>query len=275
MLMGLGGGIITGGGGFDIANASYDSINLDVSSQATQPSDIFFGDSGSKFYVPDNATGKVYQFNLSTSWLLTGGGYASKSFDFTGQLAFCSGIFFKSDGTKMYLLGGSASTQRDKIYQYSLSTPWDTDTLSYDSVTITLSPGADCGSMAFSTDGTGLYVADNFTNRVYQYVLSSGWVLSTASYASKSLYIFGQESVPEALAFNPNGTKMYIGGQTNDTIYQYSLGTAWEVQTGSYDSVSVDVSAQADPPTGLAFRASGGRMFTISDNQDYVAQFSL
>lgn len=267
---------ILGGGdnSFDLSNAAY-VTNFSVSSQATQPSDMFIGDSGTKMYVPDNANQRVYQYTLSSGWSMTGASYASKNFDFSSQLTFSSGIFFKSDGTKMYLLGGATSTGRNKIYQYTLSSAWDVSTASYDSVTITLSPGDDCGSMAFSTAGEELYVADNANNRVYQYDLSSAWDLSTASYASKSFYFFGQESVPEALAFKPDGSKMYVGGQTNDTIYQYTLSTPWDVSTASYDSVSVDVSTYSNPPTGVFFRDTGGRMFTISDNQDYAAQFSL
>lgn len=260
---------------FSLANAAYDSLNFSVASQSTQPSDMFFGDSGTKIYVPDNANRRVYQYNASNAWAVSSLSYASKSFDFSSEVTFSSGIFLKSDGTKMYLLGGATSGGRNKIFQYTLSTPWDVSTASYDSVTITLSPGDDCGSMAFSTDGTKLYVADNFNNRAYQYTLSGAWDLSTASYASKSFYILGQEGVPEALAFKPDGSKMYIGGQVNDTLYQYTLSTPWDVSTASYDSVSFDCSSQADPPTGLAFRTSGGRMFTISVNQDYIAQFSL
>lgn len=51
----------------------------------------------------------------------------------------------------------------------------------------------------------------------------TAWDVSTASYASKSFSVASQDDAPTAVAFNNDGTKMYICGATNDTIYQYSL----------------------------------------------------
>lgn len=51
----------------------------------------------------------------------------------------------------------------------------------------------------------------------------AAWDISTGSYASKSLSVAAQESVPLALAFSSDGTKAYIVGNITDTIYQYTL----------------------------------------------------
>ena len=43
------------------------------------------------------------------------------------------------------------------------------------------------------------------------------------------------------VAFKPDGTKMYVasaGGTGAGDVFQYSLSTAWDVSTSSYDSVS-------------------------------------
>jgi DNA-binding beta-propeller fold protein YncE len=68
-----------------------------------------------------------------------------------------------------------------------------------------------------------MYIVGTFKKTVYQYTLNTAWDVSTASYASKSFSVAGQETNPKSVFFNPDGTKMYIVGATNDTIYQYTL----------------------------------------------------
>ena len=59
---------------------------------------------------------------------------------------------------------------------------------------------------------------------VNEYVLTTGFDLSTASF-TRSLDINPQEAQPYGLAFNNDGTKMYITGWAGDDINQYTLTT--------------------------------------------------
>jgi hypothetical protein len=73
-----------------------------------------------------------------------------------------------------------------------------------------------------SPDGYKLFTIRSSNDTVHQYNLSSAFDLSTASYSSISFSVASQETTPYSLFFKPDGTKMYIAGNTNDTIYQYS-----------------------------------------------------
>ena len=53
--------------------------------------------------------------------------------------------------------------------------------------------------------------------------LSTAWDVSTASYNNVSFYVGSQEPYPGGVAFSSDGSKMYIVGYTNDTVYQYTL----------------------------------------------------
>ena len=81
-----------------------------------------------------------------------------------------------------------------------------------------------------------MYIVGMTNDNVFQYTLGTAWDLSTASYASLCVSVGAQETTPRALAFSSDGTKMYVGGNINDTIYQYTLGTAWNVSTATYAS---------------------------------------
>lgn len=173
------------------------------------------------------------------------------------------GLWFKSDGTKMYVLGLS----NNSVFQYSLSTAWDVSTASYDTVTFdaTTQDGSVTG-LAFSADGTKMYIAGTATDTVYQYTLSTAWDLSTAAYASKSILVSSQTTAPGGITFKPDGTALYVASNSSDSIYQYTLGTAWDLSTASYASKVLDVSAENTSPKGLAFNSDGTKLF-VSTSQ--------
>jgi hypothetical protein len=179
-------------------------------------------------------------------------------------------VRFNPSGTKMFVLG------YDQVFQYSLSTAFDTATASYDSVVFSVSSqDTQAIGLAFNNDGTKMYMSGNQTDSVYQYSLSVGFDMSTASYDSVSLSVTAQETSPESLAFNDDGTKMYIVGQNSDTVFQYSLSSAFDLSTASYDSISLSVSGQESGPTGIAFSGDGTKMFIVGYPTDTVYQYGL
>jgi len=67
-----------------------------------------------------------------------------------------------------------------------------------------------------------MYVCGIRNYTVYQYSLSSVFDVSTASYDSVSFSVAAQLSNPRSFTFKSDGSKMYVVGVNNDTIYQYS-----------------------------------------------------
>ena len=208
----------------------------------------------------------------SEGYSLSAASYDSVSFSVASQDASPQDVHFKSDGTKMYIVGYAS----DAIFQYSLSTAWDVSTASYDSVSFsTTSQMTDPRGFTFSSDGTKMYVVGNTTDKVWQYTLSTAWDLSTTSYASKSFSVASEDGTPLGVAFNNNGTKMYISGSANDSFYQYTLSTAYDVSTASYDSVSFNVNSQETSPYTVVISSTGSKMFHIGSGSDKVHQYSL
>jgi hypothetical protein len=112
------------------------------------------------------------------------------------------------------------------------------------------------------------------SDSVYQYSLTTGFDLSTASYDSVSFSVSAQDTNPYGIAFNSDGTKMFIVGNTNDSVYQYSLTTGFDLSTASYDSVSFSVSAQDATPSDIAFNSDGTKMFMVGITNGSVYQYS-
>ena len=70
------------------------------------------------------------------------------------------------DGSKMYALGNGAKT----VFQYSLSTPWDVSTASYDSKnkSIAAQEGTNVHGVFFKIDGLKMYILGYTSNEVYK-----------------------------------------------------------------------------------------------------------
>ena len=134
---------------------------------------------------------------------------------------------------------------------------------------------ANPSGITFNANGTKLYLSGSVGDSIYQYSLSSAYDLTTMSYDSVSFSVASQETQPNGLAFNNDGTKMYVVGQITDAVYQYSLSTGFDLSIASYDSVNFSVASQDTLPTGIAFNSNGTKMYIVGYNTDAVYQYSL
>jgi len=262
------GGVVSA---YSIDTAFYDNIFFSIASQEVGPTGIFFKPDGTKMYVLGNVSDSVHQYSLSTAWDISTASYDSVSFSVSNQEGSAQDLFFKSDGTKMYIVGFFNKT----IYQYTLSSAWDVSSASYDSVGFSVN-SQDSTPFGFfiKPDGTKMYVMGATNDAVFQYSLSSAWDMSTASYDTVSFSISSQELNPQTLFFKSDGTKFYVLGYGNDTIFQYSLSTAWDMTTASYDGIAFGVLSQDASPSGLFFKSDGTKFYVLGPSADAVFQYS-
>lgn len=248
----------------EIALGSYSVQFLD-----TFPAGIFFKSDGTKMYMIGDSSNRVYQLSLSTAWDVSTASYDGVSFLVSSQASEPYDVHFKPDGTKMYVLDIST----DRVYQYTLSTAWDISTASYDSVSFQ-TPDSGPRGIFFKPDGTVIYGVGIAGDIVYQNTLSTAWDLSSYS-SAQTFNVSSQDGTPEDVFFKSDGSKMYILGGSTERVYQYSLSTAWDVSTASYDSVSFSVISQDSSPRGIFFKSDGTKMYMIGTANDKVHQYSL
>jgi DNA-binding beta-propeller fold protein YncE len=132
------------------------------------------------------------------------------------------GVFFKSDGTKMYIIGAST----DSVWSYTLSTAWDISTASWDApANAYFYVGAQESNpqgVFFKSNGTKMYIVGLTTRTVYEYNLSTAWNISTASYL-QNFSVVAQGIGPQGIFFKDDGTKMYIIDNIKDAVLSYDL----------------------------------------------------
>jgi hypothetical protein len=256
--------------GYDLAGASYDNKSFSVSSQTADPYGITFNSSGTKMYVLGNDNDIVYQYSLSTAWDVSTSSYDSVTLNVSSQDAAPLGICIGDNDTKLYLVGGL----NDSIFQYNLSTASDLSTASYANKSFNLS--AQFGSpydVVFKTDGSSFYVAGITPASFSQYNLTTSWDVSTATFDS-SFDPSTQDTNALSITFNADGTKLYSAGAANDSVFQYSLTTAWDLSTISYDNISFSVTAQDTVPLDVSFKSGGTKMYISGAANDTIYQYS-
>jgi len=191
--------------------------------------DIAFSADGLSMYILDNSDALVYQYALSIAWDILTATDDNKTLDYSGETTDAySFLSLSSDGSKVYVGARTAG----RIYQYTLTTPWNLSTGSYASkqAILTDSPGAI--SMAIGDSGSALYVSS--TTAVYQYTLLTPWDMATADYTGKT---FTQSS--QSFDINPDGSELYLFYDL-DSIFTYSLSTAWDLDTETLDNTVTD-----------------------------------
>lgn len=262
--------------GWDLSTASYDNKTFSVASEDTSPTDLYFRSNGLRMFLLGNSGNDITQYTLLTAWDITTSSADAVTFSVSTEDTVPEGIIIKPDGSKMYILGNFSST----VYQYTLGTPWDLSTASYDTVSFNASAqGTDLAGFTIKPDGTKMYIINGaLDDTVYQYTLNTPWDMSTASFDSKSFGLSTQTTGPEDIAFRTDGTRMFIIAKTNpipNSILQYSLGTAWDVSTASYDSVSFSIASEDTEPEGFVFRNDGIKMYIIGNISDSIYQYTL
>lgn len=254
--------------GYDLANASYDSVSFNYQSQEEQGTDIFFKPDGTVLYVMGETGDAINQYSLSTAWDISTASYV-QNFSVAAQEINPRGLFFKSDGSKMFVCG----IDGDDVNEYTLSTAWDISTAVFSQNFSIAAQETAPGAISFKGDGTKMFIGGAIGDSIYEYTLSTPWDVSTASY-TQSFSVASQETNIGGLQFSTDGTEMFIVGTISDSVFRYSLSTAWDISTASYSSVSFSVAAQSTTPTGLFFKPDGKKMYVINVGNDTVYQYS-
>jgi hypothetical protein len=253
---------------YNLSGGVYDSVSLAVSDNLTS---IFFKPDGTKMYAIGYTNDTVYEYSLSSAFDLSTATLNGNTKNISAQSGYTSSLVFKSDGTKMYALGGGS------VFQYSLSIAWDVSTASYESKSLTVSSqDSNSSGIWFKSDGTEMYMCGFTNDSIFQYDLSTAWDVSTGSYASVSFNMSATSTQPRNMYFNSTGTILFLADTANpDKVFKFVLSTSWDITTISFSN-SLDVSAQAAKAVDVVLNADGTKMYVAdSENTNTIYQYSL
>lgn len=251
---------------WDISTGTYATKSLVTSGKGTILS-LWFSTDGTKLYVT-GGNRIVYRYNLSTAWDLATATDSGTSYSTTTQITSgtASAVMFDRTGKIMYVHG------INNTYQYGLTTAWDLTTASYSSKS--LSVGTAVVDITISPDGKTV-IWGRSTSIYYAY-LRKAWDITTA----KPIEVISTSSQDaggvNGVEYSSDGSKVYILGTTNDTIYQYTVDGS-PTFTNNLRYYSRFVSASVVDPTGVFISENGDYLFHVTNtaSTDYIAQYNL
>jgi hypothetical protein len=251
-------------------NIGYSGKSKSIFDREINPQSLFFGNNGNIMYMLGNVSDKVHVYNLSPAWVIESATYSTFLNLNPSLESSPTGLFFKSDGAKMYVIGD----QQNKVLQYNLSTPWNVNTATYVSEFPVLFEQGSKG-LYISPDGLNLYVTGISSKKIHQYGLTTPWEISTGTYPLKEFSVQNQESQPSDLFFKPDGTELFIIGLEKAKVFEYKLLTPWDITTSINTNYFFTLTSQDNRPVGINFKNDGLKFYILGSQQDSVFQYNI
>src|SRR3990170_3377094 len=254
--------------GWDINTATYLQASA-VLSEDSPFQGLYIKPDGIKLYMASYGLDRVYEYDLTTAWDSTTVTFL-QSFSVASWNTTPNGVFFKDDGTEMYV-NGFGTPGNSRMHQFHLTTAWNVTTAGSES-SLSLSK-TQLIQAFFKPDGTRAYSTGRSTGTVVQVDFNTAWKLSTMV-TSGSISVDSRDTQPQGLFFKPDGIKMYYLGLTCDNIYQYTLTTPWDISTASITSTT-SISAQEGTPSGLFIRSDGKKLYITGSDLNDINEYDL
>lgn len=254
-----------------VSSAGAVEASFDVTTEEAIPSDLTFSRDGTKLYIVGQDSDQVRQYPLTTAWDISTAGSVEASFSVAAQDTSPQSLFFKSDGTKLYIVG----VQNDQVRQYPLTTAFDISSAGAVEASFSVA-GEDTSpqGLFFKADGKKLYVVGGTSDQVHEYPLLTAWDISSAGAVQASFDVSGEETDPQGISFTSQGSKLYVIGTNSDSVHQYALATPWDLSTAGAVEASFDVSSEEIIPSGVAFKTDGAKLYIIGVS-GFVRQYPI
>ena len=218
---------------FDISTATISSNEYDHGSEDDDATDIKFNSDGTKLFLAGAGDEEINEYNLSTAYDVSTSVHQNTYFNGDG-LSFIA-IAFNTNGTKLFIYD---ATGTDSIKQYSLGSPFDLSNavlqkqyIGTNSSTLQAINGNPQG-LAFSADGSKMYVTGVSAQKIKEFTLSTPFDLSNVKFEG-GYDLSGQIEEPSGIAFSDDGSKLFIldskNNAANRDVAEYDLSCGFGV----------------------------------------------
>ena len=214
---------------FSLSSATYSSgedCNFTTAVQV-KPQDITFNSNGTAMFVTGSNPDDINKFSLSVPYDVSTCDIDGRSTHVVGGDP--RGISFNNDGTKLFIYNGNGNDGNDSVDQYSLQSPFNLSNMvlqkSYigpDGTTLKSIEKFPQG-IAFSFDGTKMFLTGNNKFKVNEFNLSTAYDLSDVTHVG-GYEVSNHNNGLKGIAFNSDGSKIFLTDfNSGDHISEYSL----------------------------------------------------
>jgi len=200
---------------WNCSSAVYNGEFFAFTSPLIGQNGLYFKQDGTKMYSIDSGNDAVNEFDLSDPWNVTSA-VKLRNLSIVGHEGAGTGVYLSDDGLKLFTIGSTGDT----IDQYSMDIAWNisnaTYVKEYDVNAIDSVPH----DLFFSSDGYWAYMIGSANDYVTRLYLWNKYDIGSA-FSFNNFYIGDKEATPRGLFFKQDGTRMYIIGETADSVMEY------------------------------------------------------
>lgn len=262
---------------WDITTASYTGKFFSQGNVLIE--DIYIDKTGTRMFLSNRGgtptpSGTVYKYTLTKPWDVSSATFTAGDYCTARQIP--TGLFFKSDGTKMYTF------YETYAYEYTLASAWNlaSGCASYTSKTnggTLVWVGASINNL-----GTKFYLTETINNVFMQYNTTQPWNISQLAYTGQSLSFNSLNDGPRGMYMSPDEQYMYfvgtiLGGVSTSKIYMYNSTVAPAAPPAAPPaSMSISYTYPSDDVTNynhnnsLSFWSVGSTSFPINNVTLYI-----
>lgn len=256
---------------WNFKSATYASKSTSVATEDTEAYGIDMSPDGTKLYMVGNSGNTVEEYILTTAFDIGTAGI-NHTFSISGETSAPRGITLKDDGTKFYIIENGADT----IFEYDM-TAYTLSTAAYNSESFVIPTGLGSPqTIRFRPDGTQFFFAAEGPDQILSYTMSIAWDITTATYDSKFFDFSSIDSTTRGFWFKPDGTRLFLCGDTGNKVYEFELTTPWDITTATHlASNDLDISGQDSSPWDVVIDAAGTKLYLLGRANNTVFQYTL
>jgi len=245
---------------------------------------VSFNNDGSKAYLVDmeisgSTSFSISEYSLSTPYDLATSTYTTKKLAAYPNLSDTFHTNWNNDGTKIYVGAEmqSGTTDRPRIVEFNVSTPYDISTMSTTPNTYITSINY-IKNLTWNNDGTKMFASIDGSG-ILEVTASTPYSLSgSTKITHSSTSIVGTNDRLWGIDFNKTGTIAFIvqSQVTDDKIWKLELSTPYDLTTSSITDTYITTDYDIDYPYSLTVADDyliihgntnqNGRAFTYFDS---------
>lgn len=232
------------------------------------PTGISFKPDGTKMYIVGMENKLIYQYALSVPFDIT----VDPIFEISEQLPADApfGCVFDTNGLNVF----NVDNIFDAVFSSPLNLPYDISTIGSGEFSF-IPEVFELTGLDFNPDGSKMYLVEENVGSIQQYILGDAFHIGNSPLPEhEGGFLITEDTSPQDVRFNPEGTKMYVVGGNNAAIYQYSLPLPFNLVPQRLEFS--DTALAEDPvPTGITFNPTGTKLFIVGEASSSVHQYTL
>ncbi len=124
--------------------------------------------------------------------------------------------------------------------------------------------------ITYNSDGSKIFTCLNGEVKEYS---ALDYDITTASLNTTK--VFSEDNDWQGIFFSRDGSKLFMGGDETNKIYEYTLGVAYDISTASFNESSLDVSGEIDSLRGIATNRDGTKFYGVDYSSGTTYSYTL